>query len=166
MKSKSLRICALMALVLSVFAWGPVRKATAAAISDVIVWHSSGTSSYPLLWKDVNGLLVSRDITANAFRLKPYAVTSNTTLTLTVNDGNEIRIGAISGNLTMTIPSAVVAGDGYILDLQDVGGVLDATHALAINATAGNINGASSKAYSTAYGGLRFISNGANWFCR
>lgn len=94
----------------------------------------------------------------------PTAITVNTTLT--VADGTEHLVGTVAGNISITLPSAVTAGNGFIEDIQDKGGVLDATHALAINATSGNINGSASKAYSTAYGGLRFVSDGTNWFCR
>lgn len=143
---------------------GATLHANAATIDLVLARFSSSTVEYPTLWQESSGTMYAADMQLNRFRLKPYAVTTN--VTLTIESGNELRIGAIAGNTTIQLPSAVTAGEGYIIDLQDIGGALDATHALAINATAGNINGSSSKAYSTAYGGLRFISNGANWFCR
>lgn len=96
---------------------------------------------------------------------KGVAVTTNTTLT--VSSGQQVRIGSVSGNITLTLPSAVTAGDGAVIDLQDVGGVLDSTHTVTVNSTSGSVNGnASGVNVSTAYSGKQFISDGTNWFAR
>lgn len=154
--------------------------------ADIAVWRDTQRLHSPILLRlssaghllpgttGVNNLgsssfkyaaIYGNDVAAAQIHLLPKAVTANTTLV--VADGNEIRVGSIAGNISIVIPSAVTAGNGAVLDVQDVGGVLDATHALAFTSTSGNINGsASALAYSTAYGGKRFISDGTNWFAR
>lgn len=150
---------ALVAMVLGIHITG-----NAAAINRVLSSYTTGTVEYATLWQDDNGLIYSTDLTANRFRLRPYAFTTNATMT--VNDGDQVRIGSVAGNVTLTIPSAVTAGDGYVLDIQDIGGVLDGTHTVTIATSAGNINGSSTTSLATAYGGMRLISNGTNWFKR
>lgn len=92
------------------------------------------------------------------------AITANATLT--VANASNIQIGTLAGNITLTIPSAVTAGAGAHLIIQDVGGTLDATHTLSINATSGNLNGAAMLNITTAYAGKDLESDGTNWFYR
>ena len=159
-------VSAWLALVIAMggLLWTSSTPAGAAAVDKVLCRFVSSSASYATLYQDVNGLIICADMTANRFRLKPYAFTTNATMT--VNDGDQVRIGSVAGNVTLTIPSAVTAGDGYVLDVQDIGGVLDGTHTVTIAATAGNINGSSTTSLATAYGGMRLISNGTNWFKR
>lgn len=137
----------------------------AADIKTVLSHFTSATAQYPTLWQDVDGLIVSRDIQAQRFALKPYAFTANSTMTLA--DGNQVEIGAVAGNVLLTLPNPVSCPN-HIIDVQDVGGVLDATHTVNItSATVANINNSANQvSLATAYGGMRFYSTGTYWVKR
>jgi hypothetical protein len=151
-------LVALMVLI-SAIATGPI---LADAGDRVLAYFGGGHQV--ALKVSAAGRTTAYDLQANQLRLKPVAFTTNATLT--VADGNQIRIGSVAGNVTLTIPSAVVAGNGYVLDIQNTGGNLDGTHTVTIATSGGNINGSATTTLATAYGGLRLISDGTNWFKR
>lgn len=161
---KALRLSFLAAMLAIVCAVAFVPRVNAATVDLVLAKYSSGSAEYNTLWQDSTPIIFASDFQANRFRLKPVAFTANATLT--VESGSQVRIGAVAGNVTLTIPSAVTAGDAYVLDIQDISGALDATHTVTVNSTSGNINGSATASLATAYGGMRLISNGTNWFKR
>lgn len=108
--------------------------------------------------------IYANDVRAGQIHLSPVAVTSNTTLTTA--SGNQVRIGSLAANITLTLPSAAVAENGAVIDVQDVAGTLDSTHTVVVVSTSGNINGSANTTIATAYSGKRFISDGTNWFAR
>lgn len=106
----------------------------------------------------------SNDVVAYHSHPKSMTITANTTLT--VANVSNIRTGALSGNITLVLPSAVVAGVDAKYDYQDVGGNLDATHTVTVSSTSGNINGSATQAITTAYSGKVWVSDGTNWFAK
>jgi hypothetical protein len=84
---------------------------------------------------------------------------STVTGTSTIALGTTMVIVNSAGAATITIPSAVTAGNGYKVTVVSVGG-----GAATVGAVAGNINGAATHALGAAYNAATYLSNGANYF--
>lgn len=89
-----------------------------------------------------------------------------TNSTLTTTNVGLVFVTNMSGNHTLTLPTAALAGAGGCIEVIDVGGKVDATHQLTVNVTsAGNINGADTFGVNNAtYEHATFYSNGSAWF--
>lgn len=89
---------------------------------------------------------------------------TNSTLT-SVNVGI-VYVANMSGNHTLTLPTAASAGAGARITLVDACGKVASTGNFTVNVTSsGNINGGSSMTVDNAtYEQATFISNGSAWF--
>jgi len=89
---------------------------------------------------------------------------SNTTLT-SANVG-VVALTNMTGNHTLTLPTATSAGIGAVITVIDTGGLISSTGNLTVNVTSsGNINGgASFNVNNITYEQAVFTSNGSAWF--
>lgn len=179
-------ILALVAIATLLAPWVMAPHQVEAAVSDVwqvlanisgrrlLVWRVPGATGQLLPGADNSYAIGSSsyrpsalyvvDTRTQQLHLDSVAVTTNTTLT--VANGTQIRIGTLSANITLTLDTPAHYGDGAVLDIQDIAGTLDATHTVTITPGSGTINGVSTLALATAYGGKRIITNGTNFFAR
>ena len=84
---------------------------------------------------------------------------STVTATSTIALGTTMVIVNSGGAATITIPSAVTAGNGYKVTVVSVG-----AGAATVGAAAGNINGAATHSLGAAYNAATYLSNGTNYF--
>lgn len=108
------------------------------ALTDLQTWKSTADT----------------DITALKKKLLPV-ITKTANYTATAADDVIIGNGA---SLTITLPSAVAAGNGKVLRVKN-----KAATALTVASTAGTIDGAATKSVAQ-WGVLAVVSDGANWF--
>lgn len=76
---------------------------------------------------------------------------------------NYDTVSVATAGVTNTLPSAVTATAGRSYVVKDSTGAAN-TKNIVINATAGNIDGASTATITTSRGSLSFYSDGSNWF--
>lgn len=91
------------------------------------------------------------------FRRTPYATTGSTL--------DETIIGCTASNITLTVPSSMIARSGRVFIIKDESGTASGVSAITVNCQGGQlIDGAASVTIVTAYGALRLYSNGTNLF--
>lgn len=105
------------------------------------------------LWTDA---ALAGDVRARAL------ITAN--LTMTQQTGDEVLIGNLATNITVTLPPSprtgqvVYVGDGY--------GAIGTGGNVSIKGAAGNINGVNNITLSTAWGQKRCVYTGTQWSAR
>lgn len=107
-----------------------------------------------LFWADM--AQAEQDVRARAL------VTAN--LTMTQATGNEVFIGNITGNITITLPPS--PRTGQVINIDDAYGDVATDGNVSIKGATGNINGVNNITLSTAYGGKRCVYTGTQWVAR
>lgn len=127
--------------------------------------NESKCGSSSAAWSDLSSYDATVQDRLTVKNLTATSYGSNATTTWTVSNATTLRVtGTVAGNINWTIPSAATAGADAVIHIVDQSGALDSTHTVIVNSTSGNINGASTKNFATAYGHLWIESNGTNWF--
>lgn len=147
-----------------------------AGVNDLDSW---GTASYgTLLYIDGSGYLKpAADLgtclgdSTHRFATSYINTGTGATINCTNSTLTSVNVGIVylanmTGNHTLTIPTASSAGAGAHIRIIDTGGKISSTGNLTVNVTSsGNINGGSSMSVDNAtYEHCDLYSNGSAWF--
>lgn len=105
-----------------------------------------------------------QNVYANDFLVSSQVVTANTTLTAT--SPQQILIGTLTGNITITIPAASSGLANRKWDFQDVAGTVNSVGNVTIAPASGTVNGAANVLLSTQYGGKQALCTGTVYVAR
>ncbi len=121
---------------------------------------------------NVDGALDTTGYTAATYALaKANVLAKSADYTVTTDDqGKVVNMDATSADRTITLPSAVTAGDGYVITLRHVGTAIAYTVAIAtVSSQTISVplaGGAATSFTLTSYGeSVTLVSDGANWHC-
>lgn len=172
--SRALRGLALIALTFAaIYSASP---AVRAGVNDLASW---GTASYgTLLYIDSAGILkpaadLGESLGDSTHRFSSSYINRATGATINASNSTltSVNVGTVwltnmTGNHTLTLPTASSAGAGAWIRVIDTGGKISSTGNLTVNVTSsGNINAADTFSVNNAtYEHADFFSNGSAWF--
>lgn len=135
----------------------------------------TGTASYKIIVKDSGGntLLTHDDIRGataapteetTALPITPVSAKASNYTVLTTDQGKLFNVNSTGGAVTMTLPSAVTAGDSFRVGFRHVGTANTVALVTVSSQTISHSGKASTAMALTSYGeGVWLVSDGTNW---